>query len=136
MTMKTQQEIFDIVSNHLLTQNEKAENGTDLCVYRSEDGLKCAIGCLIPDDEYDDNIEGISIGAFVCENLELDSKEKLVLLNNILKKEAIDVDEYFGLLKDLQNVHDFHDVEDWYWSLEKVADKYELQFNPQTQSAV
>jgi hypothetical protein len=61
----TKQETFDIVARHLLTQNKKAygpyytafgkNNG---CVYRSPDGLKCAAGCLIPDDKYHSDLEG------------------------------------------------------------------------------
>lgn len=28
------------------------------CVYRTEDGRKCAVGCLIPDTKYDPRFEG------------------------------------------------------------------------------
>ncbi len=44
----TKQEIFDKVATHLLTQNEKALNSVGGCVYRTDKGLKCAVGCLIP----------------------------------------------------------------------------------------
>jgi hypothetical protein len=56
----TDQEVFDQVANHLLTQNKRSVSATDntLCVYRSPDGLKCAAGCLIADDEYDPRMEG------------------------------------------------------------------------------
>jgi hypothetical protein len=46
----TKQEIFDKVAAHLLTQRKRCVNQTGDCVYRSDDGLKCAAGCLIPDD--------------------------------------------------------------------------------------
>lgn len=42
------QEIFDKVALHLLTQGRQATDGT-FCQYLTSDGLKCAIGCLIPD---------------------------------------------------------------------------------------
>jgi hypothetical protein len=54
---KTQQEVFDYVARHLLTQGRRAEaNG--LCKYRTEDGLRCAAGCLIAVDEYKAEWEG------------------------------------------------------------------------------
>lgn len=61
----TRQEMFDKVVNHLLTQNKRCSvedvyytNGLK-CLYRGSSGLKCAIGCLIPDDKYDPMMEGM-----------------------------------------------------------------------------
>lgn len=49
----TKQEIFEIVANHLLTQNAKAEKarrkGPPQCLYLTLKGKKCAVGILIPD---------------------------------------------------------------------------------------
>lgn len=51
------QEVYDTVVNHHRTQGRQAtSNGS--CRYRTADGLKCAIGCLIPDDKYDSTFEG------------------------------------------------------------------------------
>ncbi len=48
------QELFDTVATHLLTQRKPAmardAGGSETCCYRTEDGRKCAAGCLIPDD--------------------------------------------------------------------------------------
>ena len=52
------QDIFDFVATHLITQSVVSEDASGQCVYRSPDGLKCAIGCLIPDDAYRGNLEG------------------------------------------------------------------------------
>ena len=52
------QDIFDFVAAHLMTQGVVSEDQNGQCVYRSPDGLKCAIGCLIPDDAYRGNLEG------------------------------------------------------------------------------
>lgn len=54
----TNKEAFAIVKKHLLCQAKKSYNhdGTD-CTYRSAEGLKCAVGVLIPDDEYDPKFE-------------------------------------------------------------------------------
>lgn len=48
------QEAFDIAAKHLLAQGKKSRMKDDdyLCAYRGSDGLKCAIGALIPDDQY------------------------------------------------------------------------------------
>jgi hypothetical protein len=51
----TPQEIFDTVIAHLLQQGKQSKS--DVCLYRSDDGLKCAIGALIPDSEYDPDME-------------------------------------------------------------------------------
>lgn len=51
----TLQEVFDRVSKHLLKQKVKSVikgQIKDTCLYRSPDGLKCAAGILIPDEEY------------------------------------------------------------------------------------
>lgn len=48
------QEIFDTVSVHLLTQNEKSQESSfySSCLYRGPNGTKCAVGCLIKDEFY------------------------------------------------------------------------------------
>ena len=47
----TNQQVFDQVATHLLTQGIQSKYGGN-CVYRTPAGLKCAAGCLIGDDEY------------------------------------------------------------------------------------
>lgn len=59
----TSQEVFDTVAKHLFGQGRPAAKldefgDPDGCFYRSADGLKCAIGALIPDDQYDPEFEG------------------------------------------------------------------------------
>jgi hypothetical protein len=56
----TDQEIFDKVAQHLLAQGRPARAG-DTCRYRAPDGSKCAIGCLIEDDQYAPRMEGIRL---------------------------------------------------------------------------
>lgn len=57
----TQQEIFDTVKKHLLTQTKPAKDVDESCLYRTDDGLKCAVGCLIPDEMYFDQMEHRSV---------------------------------------------------------------------------
>lgn len=47
------QQVFDQIAEHLLSQSKKARNpSTTICEYQSSDGCQCAVGCLIPDEEY------------------------------------------------------------------------------------
>lgn len=59
------QATFDKVAEHLIKQGRKAINSGAACSYRTEDErgdvLKCAIGCLIPDDMYNREFEGHGI---------------------------------------------------------------------------
>jgi len=52
----TNQEILNTVVNHLWNQKVPAMHTTGCC-YRTPDGLKCAIGCLITDVEYNPKME-------------------------------------------------------------------------------
>jgi hypothetical protein len=55
------QEIFDTVVTHLYTQGKQAGNGEGGCLYRTDEGLKCAVGCLIPYDQYHHSMEGRTV---------------------------------------------------------------------------
>ena len=50
------QEIFDTVVTHLLTQGVRSANG-DICLYRGPNGTSCAVGCLIPDEMYEPEMD-------------------------------------------------------------------------------
>ena len=50
--------MFLAVANRLLHQGRRAVDENNECVYLSEDGLKCAAGCLLPEEHYDEDIEG------------------------------------------------------------------------------
>lgn len=63
----TIQEVFDQISIHLLTQNEQSfilntdcDHEFKVCAYRGRNELKCAVGCIISDDEYNKDMEGAS----------------------------------------------------------------------------
>lgn len=52
------QEIFDTVAKHLFAQGKRSilNNGVS-CAYRGADGLKCAVGALIADEEYTEEMD-------------------------------------------------------------------------------
>ena len=107
--IKKQLDVFERVKTHLLEQNERSmkEDYTS-CMYRNSSGLKCAIGCLIDDEDYDPIMEGHSLD-------DTDSK-KTRLLEDALKKADSLVD--IELLVNLQTLHDEHPVEEWPEDLE------------------
>lgn len=76
------------------------------CRYRSEGGLSCAVGCLIPDEKYNESLEGKTIldpevwGLFQAEET--------------------------GLLSSLQDVHDCFTPSCWCGELLRVARRFGL----------
>lgn len=60
MTM-TLQDIFNKVATHLIEQGKPAATELGICKYRTNTGLRCAAGCLIPDELYDNKIENHSV---------------------------------------------------------------------------
>ena len=55
---KKYQKVFDKVATHLMEQGVAAVDKNNSCKYRTGDGLKCAVGCLIPDNKYTPRLEG------------------------------------------------------------------------------
>lgn len=53
------QEAFDIVVNHLKTQKQRSffPYSGNTCAYRGPNGLKCAVGALIPDYLYSEDMD-------------------------------------------------------------------------------
>ena len=56
----TNQEAFNKIAAHLLKQDKRSilieQESNIVCAYRSPDGLKCTIGCLIAGADYDAEI--------------------------------------------------------------------------------
>jgi hypothetical protein len=105
-----QQEIFDTVARHLLTQKRRALQANNrTCAYRAPNGLKCAIGCLFTDDEYTPAMEDRAIAQ---------------LWHNMLLPERLV--PYTSLLARLQDVHDHREPKIWRDALEDVADLFKL----------
>lgn len=90
MEVLSEQETFETVARHLFKQGERAMlHG--YCQYRAPDGMKCAIGCLFTDEEYEPLMESHSVKDLY----------NLNVLPNRLYKEVL-----MPLLVELQNVHD------------------------------
>ena len=101
----TAQELFDIVYKHMMSQNARSVmGGYSTCAYRGEDGLKCAIGVLIPDEDY-------------REDMERKGAENLLAKGACLHHLAA----HHRLISKLQGIHDEDPVEDWDRALREAA---------------
>jgi hypothetical protein len=111
----TNQEVYTTVRRHLLTQMARSEvigykGYNKRCMYRGPNGRKCAVGCLIPDARYKEDLEDHTTRS-------LDVQEAAGLTH----------EQAIGLAFDLQTVHDFKDPNEWRERLDSVAKKYNLQ---------
>lgn len=130
--MKTLQQTFDTAVEHLAAQKRRSRNDYS-CKYRSEDGLKCAIGTLIPDSLYDPILEGYTVEN-IWEGLSYDAverpqtlqiKKKLVNYFNVTIDPQKHKLQYF--LLQLQHAHDLSDnAGDLYFALAQIASAYDL----------
>lgn len=87
----TKQEYFDLLVKTSREGGFPARNVHGSCVYRTEDGKKCAVGLLIPDTRYKVMMEGSAAALFAVHTE----------LRDIIPKEMSVVD-----LQQVQNVHD------------------------------
>jgi hypothetical protein len=117
----TPQQVFDQVVAHLREQNAQAvmERGTEtVCQYRTPDGLKCAVGCLISDDEYHPRMEGEG------------STVVLVDWEREHPKDPPIDDVVVRLLDQLQRVHDRGTTSTWEQAFAIIAEQYTLTYTP------
>lgn len=109
------QDVFDKVVAHLRKQNGKALNEVGLCRYRGIDGNMCAVGCLIADEHYSNDLEGNGSREFrIIEALEKSGIPNTPKIND--------------LLDDMQEVHDGCLVDDWESRFKVVAEEYNLKY--------
>jgi hypothetical protein len=120
------QDIFNRVAKHLLTQNARAvtmrftgatgdSSSIPVCRYRTPEGLRCAIGCLISDESYSSALEGHS------------ATDDGVL--EALEASGVPMRGLGFSLRDLQDIHDNHQPREWRDLLAKFAEDYGLTFD-------
>lgn len=110
----TPSEVFNFVAHHLLTQFRSAMEESN-CRYKYN-GLACAAGCLVSDEEYDPDMEGIPWDSLVARNRVPVAKGDLILA--------------------LQRVHDRFEPEDWPDELRLVALSRSLRIEPEVQALI
>jgi len=89
------QEVYDKVKAHLLSQGHKSLGANGHCAYRGYAGAMCAAGILIPDDMYHVGMEGTA-----CSDGDV-----FAVLNQL----GID----YTLVRSLQQLHDNVPVDIW-----------------------
>jgi uncharacterized protein (DUF849 family) len=87
--MMNKQTIFDTAVKHLAAQKTRAISPTGICAYRDTKGRKCAVCCLIKDEDYNSEMECNNVATLIS----------LKMLPDYLKDEA-------PLLFQLQGIHD------------------------------
>ena len=113
--MSLDQTIFNRVAAHLLAQGRPSLSDNE-CAYRGENGLRCAVGCLIDDAHYSEAIEGHSVQH---RDVVQAVKESLSLRH--LPARTAD------LLGDLQHLHDLTPPDEWREGLKGLARQYDLE---------
>lgn len=108
--VKSNQEVYSAARKHLLTQLKHSKVATR-CLLRGPDNLKCALGIFIPDDEYTESLEDGPVHDSNFNSYWYFSERGYDIL----------------LLKDLQQIHDMYEVEDWKEQLDLLAQDFNLK---------
>ena len=110
------QEVFDIVARHLLTQMAVSTDGYGSCAYRGAGGKMCAIGVLIKDDFYNEELEDCDVEnsgvlwALRCSGVRMGR-------------------DMVRMLAELQRIHDRVNTNQWAEKLALTAQYYKLDNN-------
>ena len=102
------QQAFDKMVTHLFTQKEQALDVKEIslapdCFYRMPCGKMCAVGALIPDEEYESSFEG---------------EDVLSIQSQVSTLKVLDS----NLLYLMQGIHDNTVPEEWFIEIEDLAD--------------
>jgi hypothetical protein len=109
--MQEGQEGFDKVTRHLLTQGRWAQDDDGDCMYLNEWGLRCAIGCLIPEGIYKPHMEHMTPCGLVADGI----VDPLGMTVKMLNK--------------LQQIHDRFEPKTWRRKLRYFATQNGFTFN-------
>ncbi len=108
----TNQEAFDKMVAHLRKQGKPAKQDGS-CRYRTDDGLMCAVGCLLTDAEYKRSMEGKGV-------------ERMQRTYGVLQ----DLDPSF--LAEMQDTHDGWETTVWEARFADTAAHHGLVYAPAT----
>jgi hypothetical protein len=102
---RTLQTIFNIVATHLMSQMQVCRNDDAVCQYR-HNGLKCAAGALISDEEYTDFWERKSW--------------RTIVLHRMAPREFLEE------IVMLQTIHDINNPTEWKDKLIEFGEMHQL----------
>jgi len=107
------QEAFNQIVSHLRLQKVKSFSSNGRCAYRGINNLKCAVGCLIPDDQYSFLMEGFTIWQ-ALHDVSINSDLNTALMPHV------------NMLLFMQRIHDHYPVEVWEEEFIRVAKDLKL----------
>jgi hypothetical protein len=125
--MNINEKLFNISADHLIRQSCKAltywaDSSNELtpttCVYRNENGLKCAVGALIGDVHYRKDLEGWDVENLLVRNA-IESTHNIVLDETIV-----------SMLWSLQEIHDHSAPIEWSRKLTDLAAQLGFDWTP------
>lgn len=112
----TRQEVFDQAVEGMLKQGKRSyDRFTSTCMYRF-DGLKCAAGFLIADEEYSQEFESCNWSALLAKGLVPSNHYELISSLQLVHDETRDVD---------------FNSEEMLDKLKHLAIKYNVRWNPE-----
>lgn len=111
----TTREIFNKVKTALLKQNVQCKDVNGNCVHINKNGLRCAIGHIIPNEIFDRKFNHSTL------------HELLIYPQfQVILPTDIDSDSGFYFLRDLQTIHDGYQPNDWAQELNNFCIKWHL----------
>lgn len=119
------QQIFDTVLKHMREQKLPARNNGNCVYYDETTNRKCAIGCLIPTEQYDPMFDAVSY----CQ------VEANVIVQKALENVGIEVNS-MGMLEFLDQLQMIHDAIETEWSsiqeseMKLLAEEHSLKYVP------
>lgn len=113
------QAFFEKSARHLLTQM-KQSIFKSVCLYRSDDGCRCALGVHIPDDLYRPDMEGTFPGIPESRRTIDNQSENLA---NIMGLKTYEDCEF---ARHLQKIHDQNEPDRWLFRLMEFAFQHDL----------
>jgi hypothetical protein len=112
------QEIFNKAHKHFAGMTEPSMGSKEIdngqCAYRGAFGNKCIVGAFIPDELYDESLEGDALDPQLNGVREPNTYHNTRVTDVLAKafgQDSLSIDQY-GLLANLQSVHDMH-ANDW-----------------------
>lgn len=112
------QEIFDTIVSHMRTQKYSCMNAGHCRYYDPKTGRKCAVGCLIPTEMYNPEMDELPQGTgILCNDLVKDALEK------------IGIEPSISLLSDMQVIHDGMYDSEWGMFQEEQCRDVALRYN-------
>lgn len=104
----SRQQIIEFIADKLIRQNERSVSYMrGGCRYRGDNNMRCAIGWLISDEEYNPNMESSTVKSLYFKRYEINYNT-------------------LAMLAELQDMHDCNPIFAWPTIIEGIAKKYGL----------